>query len=836
MATTEPAISPPATSGEVGRHLRTVRKAKGLSRAEVARSAGLTRRELAAYERGRTPVPDSDLWCLAGSCGVDVSDLLPSRDKLNVGGDLGSLTVGDSVRRLRAGAGNDGLLREYLAMIYELRNLPPGTRPPMREEDLAALAEALGGKPEAIESRLAELIGASRDEAARLRVMILPPRALPPAPATPVPAMSEFGDLNQYGTAPVGAPAPMPASPMPTSPIPLFTYAPAPEPGPSEYDFAMTANTTVGDPEATARFFDAPRADDPFSAALPMEALAPLDMTATPPRGVDALPMLSPTIEALPEPFEAPDPEAVASAPSGTFDPFAPPDASPIDPFASPPSGPPLGAVTAPASVDPFNPPAAFETSPFDPASFDRASFDPGAFAATPPVDPLGVDTPAGDPFGVEVVALGPDDALSASANAYPAAASTEPSGEEDWMATWESLDHVSRGETPLSGLTDPLAADDDDPWAVLRMPVEGMVVDDGADAVAAVETHEVLDAPIADEPADPFADAFEPVAFETIAEAPGEATVEAPSVETVGFDDEPADDWFDRAAAATAALIADHQAGTGDDVTTETEAFIPDALGTEELLTAELGTEARVDDDQVDETDETDDALIAAPVAGLAPIAWSLHPPTPEPSTDDDAASTDEVEEFVAVSDTEFVTAGPDWQVGGIFPATAMADDGTLALRRADVRWALADLVANDDFAVRATVDFTSGAGFGILFRVSTDDSERITGYSFDVDPIYSGGGFLLRQWHDSRQHWKPLAHAPVADSTRLYGHHTIEVTLRADQFTAGVDGETVLTIRRLSRCSIESGREPCRGGRLGVQAWSTTEVTVDRLMLANF
>jgi len=163
------------------------------------------------------------------------------------------------------------------------------------------------------------------------------------------------------------------------------------------------------------------------------------------------------------------------------------------------------------------------------------------------------------------------------------------------------------------------------------------------------------------------------------------------------------------------------------------------------------------------------------------------------------------------------------------------MADDGTLALRRADVRWALSDLVAGDDFTARATVDFTSGAGFGILFRVSVDDTERISGYSFDVDPIYGGGGFLLRQWHDNRQHWKPLAHAPVADPTRLYGHHTIDVQLRADQLTASVDGEVVLTVRQLSRCSIDSGREPCRGSRLGVQAWSTTEVTVDRLMLAS-
>ncbi|MBM3661152.1 MAG: helix-turn-helix transcriptional regulator, partial [Actinobacteria bacterium] len=128
MATTEPGISAPASPSDVGRHLRAVRKAKGLSRAEVARSAGLTRRELAAYERGRSAVPDSDLWCLAGSCGVDVGELVPPIDRISVGSDLGALTVGESVARLRPGPGNDGVLREYLAMVYELRNLPPGAK------------------------------------------------------------------------------------------------------------------------------------------------------------------------------------------------------------------------------------------------------------------------------------------------------------------------------------------------------------------------------------------------------------------------------------------------------------------------------------------------------------------------------------------------------------------------------------------------------------------------------------------------------------------------------------------------------------------------------------
>src|SRR5437879_10718746 len=63
------------TPKQLGRHLRDVRRRKGLSLSEVARGAGLTRRELNAYEKGRIPIPDSDLFVLAGSCGCDVAEL-----------------------------------------------------------------------------------------------------------------------------------------------------------------------------------------------------------------------------------------------------------------------------------------------------------------------------------------------------------------------------------------------------------------------------------------------------------------------------------------------------------------------------------------------------------------------------------------------------------------------------------------------------------------------------------------------------------------------------------------------------------------------------------------
>ena len=75
MAKAPPVSNP--TPKQIGRHLREVRRRKGLSLSEVARGAGLTRRELNAYEKGKVAVPDSDLFVIAGSCGVDVTELRP---------------------------------------------------------------------------------------------------------------------------------------------------------------------------------------------------------------------------------------------------------------------------------------------------------------------------------------------------------------------------------------------------------------------------------------------------------------------------------------------------------------------------------------------------------------------------------------------------------------------------------------------------------------------------------------------------------------------------------------------------------------------------------------
>jgi hypothetical protein len=203
-------------------------------------------------------------------------------------------------------------------------------------------------------------------------------------------------------------------------------------------------------------------------------------------------------------------------------------------------------------------------------------------------------------------------------------------------------------------------------------------------------------------------------------------------------------------------------------------------------------------------------------------PIAWkaAADAPSGEPSP-------------TLAAEPHFERATADWQVGGVFPATAMADDGTLALRRADARWALTNLTAAGDAVIETSFDLRTGSGFGIVFRASVTN-DRITGYSFDMDPVAGGGGYLVRLWDGSRQHWRPLAHAAVTDPARLFGRHVTRITLRGDQLSVQIDGDPVLEVPALSRATLEAGREPCRGDRVGIQAWATTEVTVDTFRVA--
>jgi hypothetical protein len=154
--------------------------------------------------------------------------------------------------------------------------------------------------------------------------------------------------------------------------------------------------------------------------------------------------------------------------------------------------------------------------------------------------------------------------------------------------------------------------------------------------------------------------------------------------------------------------------------------------------------------------------------------------------------------------------------------------------MRRADERWALADVIASSNFAVEVNVDLRSGPGFGVLFGADLDDEGRMSGYSFDVDPVYEGGGYLVREWRANRELWNPIAHVAAAHLAGMHGLLEVRLTVDDDCLVAAVNGEVVLMIESLQQASIDRGRVGAFGDRVGVQAWSSTDLVVDELRIA--
>ena len=284
------------TLKQLGKHLRSVRRGKGLSLSEVARGAGLSRRELVAYERGKVPIPENDLWVLAGSCGVDVGELLPSAtSKELVLSTQPATSIGDSVAQLRKHHEDPGIT-PYLGTLHKLQALPVGKRIPVKDRELSAIAAALGGTPDRIDQKLQEVLRVSPDEAHRLREMIVAPGGR-------------------------GSPKAIAAA---TAPAVMFTPVTAPEPeAGTDRDPRRSRNPSRPLPVAPAAFLD-----------------APLDAAVG--HNVDVFEELA----RLPEPLPLGDP----SAPVPDF--LAPPaDTFADDPFALAPlvgatfNGPPEGAV-----------------------------------------------------------------------------------------------------------------------------------------------------------------------------------------------------------------------------------------------------------------------------------------------------------------------------------------------------------------------------------------------------------------------------------------------------------------------------------------------------------
>lgn len=170
-----------ARQRRTGDRLRAARERLGLSKSEAARRVGLTRRELAAYEKGRWRVPETTMARLAHTYGLPTGEVVPSRSASRLEVENDHVAAGEAERVLPDDATPDEVLGEYLDLVRELRGLGENDRLPLRDADLAVLAEALGGDPERIESRLVELINCTREEAQAIRRALMKRRLVAPA-------------------------------------------------------------------------------------------------------------------------------------------------------------------------------------------------------------------------------------------------------------------------------------------------------------------------------------------------------------------------------------------------------------------------------------------------------------------------------------------------------------------------------------------------------------------------------------------------------------------------------------------------------------------------------
>lgn len=666
------------TPKQMGRHLRAVRRKKGLSLSEVARGAGLTRREMNAYEKGRVPVPDSDLFVIAGACGVEVSELRPPTGRAV----LPEVPSGNGVARADAGLFPSSI-QDVISRLRRERDGWPLDQPALEPHAVHHAIEA----PEA------------------------PPQRAAPAPAEPVDVFAELARL----------PEPLPLPPREEEPdlfaarldtLPPFGAV-------EEVDDVPLGDWSIGDGSGEDGLFGGEADKGPVLVELPATDPEPPETAS------DAPPI---DVAARVEAFESGwgwDPNPGTEGP-GTEDPGPRPDdraGSPELPLRQPGS-----AFTDSFTTDSFT---------------DRFRGDPVADPFAGPADDAAIVPAATDPWA----------ATRWPEEAWPTCAPAE-----------ADADHSPSGAaTDSPGLWE----HEPDPAATST----GFFVDWGQpeDGAASGPQDHGSAAALPDPPLIDLPDWVAEFVSEPI---PEEAT----------------------------------EAGAAGDARTE-EASREEQAGGD-------GGDAPVPSAPVDEP----------PLISWRPVPDAFDTTVREPALTGTAVAAGE----------QFVVAGPEWQIGNAVPLVEVRSTGSLVMRRADERWALADVTAAEDFTVEAYVDLRSGPGFGVLFRASVDCEGRMSGYSFDIDPVYGGGSYLVREWRADRELWNPIAHVPMPDPTRLRGLLAVRLTVEAERLVAAVNGETVLTVDSLRQASADRGRDGATGDRVGIQAWSSTDLVIEEVRVA--
>ena len=125
-------------------------------------------------------------------------------------------------------------------------------------------------------------------------------------------------------------------------------------------------------------------------------------------------------------------------------------------------------------------------------------------------------------------------------------------------------------------------------------------------------------------------------------------------------------------------------------------------------------------------------------------------------------------------------------------------------------------------DYQIKLSAALDAGKGWGVWFGASLDSKDRVSGYTFQYDPGYGSGAWLLRRWENNNE--SVIAQVDYNFDFGSYHDFTLDVTDTG--FNAYQDGELVLSYE---------GDLPSDGNFVGLRTWSGSQARFHSFSLSD-